>query len=245
MNYSNIAATYASRRWALPWKLQPLLDAVCRLNVRSQIVDIGCGTGDYLFALHQQHPDHNYEGYDLSPKMLDQACTSCPWATLVIANADDRIPSNDRTADFIYSVDVLHHLQDYRRYFAECVRLLRAGRALMVFTDSEEDIRARTLAELFPDTVPINLERYPAVGQLVSTAEESGLRLVSQRMVSGYIDLDDRFMGTLSDRAISELRLISDDSHAEGMKRAQAAREQGGKWLSQTTVLSWVREGGS
>jgi SAM-dependent methyltransferase len=245
MDYSNIAGTYAARRWALPWKVHALVDAACRLESGSNIVDVGCGTGDYLLALFQRRPMHNYSGCDLSPKMLAQARARCPQAKLEMANADQQLPGGDDTADLVYSVDVLHHLQNYGRYFSECARILRPGRTLIVITDAEEDIRVRTLAALFPETLPINLERYPSAGQLVSTALDAGLRLVSRRRVRGYIDLDDRFMATLADKAISELRLIPDDAHAEGMKRAQEAREQGAKWLSQSTALSWVRHGDS
>lgn len=238
MNYAGVAATYANQRWALHWKLQPLLDAVDHVSSPSVIVDIGCGTGDYLLALYQRHPKHRYWGLDISPEMLKQARSRCPWATLEVANADNHLPGDAGSVDLVYSLDVLHHLKDYRRFFTECARLLRAGRTLIAITDSEKDIHGRTLAEFFPETVPINLNRYPRIAELEAFAVEAGLQLVSRQTARGYIDLDDRFIQTLAEKALSELRLIPDEFHEVGMERARAAR--GGRWLSQSTVMVWV-----
>jgi SAM-dependent methyltransferase len=240
MNYGVTANTYASHRWALPWKLQPLIDVTARLDDRAVVLDVGCGTGDYLHALHEQAPRPQYSGFDISPEMLAHARSRCPWARLDVADADARFPAESDALDLVYAVDVLHHLRDCARFFAECARVLRKDRRLLVTTDSEVDIRARSLGRVFPATVPVNLQRYPAIEQLLDRAAHRGFRLVSQRTVQGYIDMDDRFMRTLATKALSELRIIPDDEHQRGMERAETLRAQGGQWLSQTTVLEWT-----
>jgi SAM-dependent methyltransferase len=240
-DYAGIAATYVTRRWAVSWKLQPLVDALHSMERPSEVVDVGCGTGDYLFALQQEFPSLRYRGVDISPEMLESARKRCPWAKLEIVNVDEGLTGETGTTDFIYSIDVLHHLQDYDRYFGGCARVLRTGGRLIVITDSEADIYARTLGKFFPETIRINLLRYPAIEELLHRADNAGLQLQSRRTARGSLDLDERVMCMLADRSISELRLIHDRDHDRGMNRVQMAKINGEKWISQTTVLEWSR----
>lgn len=242
MNYGRVATSYGSHRWALSWKLDPLLSVVRSLNDGAAILDAGCGTGDYLVALHNECSMRRYRGFDVSPEMLSVAGSRCPWANLQVADADLGFPAEMTSIDFLYAVDVLHHIQHYKSFFDESARVLQTGGALIVITDSDADIRARTLAAMFPETVELNRLRYPPIEGLLETASRSGLRLLSRQTVAGHIELDARFMQTLASKALSELRLISDDEHERGMARAGELRSRGGMWLSQTTVLSWARD---
>ena len=161
VNYGDVAERYSAHRWALSWKIKPLIEAVARLPVPARIAEVGCGTADYLVALHDEYPNHHYHGIELSPEMLAKAKMRCPWASFVVADADQMLPIGPDSMHLIYLVDVLHHIEDVTRLFAESARVLRAKGALIVITDSEADIRARTLGHLFPETIQINLERYP------------------------------------------------------------------------------------
>ena len=241
MNYGPVATTYAAHRWALEWKLAPLLEVVATLPEGAGILDVGCGTGDYLHALHEHAPRHGFSGFDISPQMLAEGRARCPWATLEVGSATEHFPADSGEIALVYAVDVLHHIEDYSRFFEECARVLGNHGRLIVITDSEQDIRARSMAELFPTTVPVNLARYPAIDSLVNIAAALGFELVSRQTVRGHIELDDRFMHALAHRALSELRLISAEEHAQGMARAEASRARAGRWLSQTTAVAWDR----
>ena len=242
MSYASAAGTYASHRWALAWKLEPLLTVAAGLGAQAEIAEAGCGTGDYVLALHDRFPGHRYRGFDVSPEMLARAREQCPWAvSLDLADANEAFPAGTGQLDFVYAVDVLHHLERYPQFFAEAARVLGRGRALVVLTDSVEDILARSLAKFFPTTVPINLERYPGIAELETLAVEAGFRLASRRTVGGHIDLDGRFMEALASKALSELRLISPEEHLAGLEQVRAAKARGSQWLSQTTALTWSR----
>ena len=239
-DYDVAAPSYSRHRWAVSWKLDPLLDAVGRNAPGSVVLDAGCGTGDYLHALHERHPEMRYCGFDASVEMLGVARSRCPWAVLEIADADAGFPHTDGSVEVICVVDVLHHLQEHGLFFREAARVLRQGGRLVAITDSEADIRARSLAALFPETVAINLNRYPPIERLVACARSAGLRPISQQTVHGDIPLDGRFLETLRSRALSELRLISTTEHERGMVRAEELARKGGAWLSRTTALEWI-----
>jgi hypothetical protein len=151
MDYSSAAGTYANHRWALPWKLAPLCAALAVLREPCEVLEVGCGTGDYLRALHERFPAARCRGFDR------------------------------------------------------------------------------------------NLERYPDLGQLEALATRAGFRLESRRTASGELALDDRFLATLAQRALSESRLIDPEEHKQGLAEARAMQARGDGWRSQTTALTWTR----
>ena len=241
MDYGPVAGIYAVHRWALAWKAAPLRDAVGRAG-GSPVLDLGCGTGDYLADLHDHFADARLLGCDRSPEMLTQARTKCPAARFVRIDLDRSLPVRSQAIAVICAVDVFHHLRDPALVLRESHRALRPGGVVCVISDSTEDIHARTLARLFPETVRINLDRYPRVEDLCRTAEACGFRLSSRATIRGTIDLDERFLGALESKALSELRLIPAEAHRDGMERARECARRGEAYVSQSTALTWVRE---
>jgi hypothetical protein len=134
-------------------------------------------------------------------------------------------------------VNVLHHLTDYERFFTEAHRVGQADSTLLIVTDSREDILARGLARLFPESIELNLSRYPEIDDLVGYAHSAGFSGTDRSLAVGEIEIDERLLATIEQRGISELRLISDEAYAEGLQRVRKAQARGEKWLSQTTVL--------
>jgi SAM-dependent methyltransferase len=244
MDYDDSASAYASTRWALPWIIAPLSNELTARGSAEVVLDIGCGTGDYLGALARLHPACTFIGFDRSERMAEVARQRCPNATILTGNADQSFPLSDATTDVMICVNVMHHLTDYTRFFAEARRVGRPGSVLLVATDSRDDIVGRSLARLFPESVPLNLARYPAIEDLVRFARAAGLSLVGTTEAAGEIEFDDRFVATIEQRGISELRLISDDAHANGLSRVMDARTKGEQWLSRTTVLRFVARPG-
>jgi SAM-dependent methyltransferase len=242
MDYDSAAEAYGNTRWALPWIVTPLAEALVAKGNKLDVLDIGCGTGDYLAALSVLHPDCRFAGFDLSERMADIARSRCSNAIIRAGDAGRRFPFADATADVMICVNVLHHLTAYEGFFSEVRRIARPGSSLLVATDSGEDILGRSLAKLFPETVALNLARYPTIDELVRLARAGGLVLIDVRGASGELEFDDRFIATIEQRGISELRLISEDAYTRGLDRVRDARARGEKWLSRTTVLRFDLE---
>jgi SAM-dependent methyltransferase len=122
--------------------------------------------------------------------------------------------------DLVYSVDVVHHLRDLDTAFDEMARVLRPGGVLLTATDSEATIRARPLLSgYFPETVPHELARYPAIGRLESAHAQHGLEIVDAFVVEHPYVLTD--VRPFRERAYSCLHLISADALAVGVARLE------------------------
>jgi hypothetical protein len=113
-------------------------------------------------------------------------------------------------------------------------------------TDSEEIIRGREpLAAYFPETVDVDLRRYPATDNLQRWAEEAGFRQPATAVVEFPYPVDD--VSAYRDRAYSCLHLISPDAHRRGVERMVRDLAKGPLRGNSRYVLLWARkpEGGS
>jgi SAM-dependent methyltransferase len=110
-------------------KTRKMLDRLGDVRGRRGL-DIGCGLGWYLTRLHEEGA--RVVGLDLSAAQIRQAHTG--GAPVVRASALV-LPFASDAFDFVYSVNVIHHLpsrEHQQRALAEAARVLRPGGILFV-----------------------------------------------------------------------------------------------------------------
>jgi SAM-dependent methyltransferase len=241
MDYDDYAERYRRNRFAVPWILDPLLEAIGKLPRAARVVELGCGTGNYSIALNEARSDLHYFGFDISKGMLEQARQRSAAVEFAEGDANARFPYPDDFADLSFCVDVLHHLTDYRQMFQELRRILRAQGWIIAVTDSVADVNQRSLTRFFPETRPIELSRYPDLHLLKGLARDQGFEEVERLPVRGELAIDAEFLRKLHEKCASSLRLIDDGAHQRGMQRVRKASEGAERWLSCYTVLRFVQ----
>jgi len=240
MDYDGYAGEYAQVRWAFPWILEPLARAVTATPPHSAVLEAGCGTCNYANALAERFDDRRFHGFDRSGEMLAGARSRSHKVALVRADAESSFPYQDHVFELIYFVDVIHHIVKLSTLFAESSRTLLRDGTLIIVTDSEEDIRSRSLTHYFPELLNLELERYPQIGELHAAARGSGLQSVRSEPAEGFIDLTPEFLNQLERKGSSGLRLIAPEAHARGMERLREAYRKGERWFSCYTVLHYT-----
>jgi ubiquinone/menaquinone biosynthesis C-methylase UbiE len=96
------------------------------------VVDVGCGTGNLLFAVLAAHPDVRATGLDPDEDALRRTARKAlrrgVSLTLVQGYAD-RIPAEDASLDHVISSLALHHVDDEGRvgFAHDALRALRPG----------------------------------------------------------------------------------------------------------------------
>jgi malonyl-CoA O-methyltransferase len=138
-----------------------LLDHLEGINLLPRrIVDLGCGTGAHLDALHRRYPGANVIGVDLSAAMLARAQVRAPWwrriagggPALVRADAE-RLPLAAASSDFTFSNLALHWC-DPQNFFAEASRTLATGGLLLFSTFGPDTLRELRAAFRTVDEAP-------------------------------------------------------------------------------------------
>jgi ubiquinone/menaquinone biosynthesis C-methylase UbiE len=103
------------------------------------VVDVGCGNGLYLGALHARGHRGRVYGMDLSPGMLPGARSRAPQAALLVGDAQ-QLPFPDASFDRALALHMLYHVPDRSRAIAELRRVTRSNGCAIVVTNSEQHL---------------------------------------------------------------------------------------------------------
>lgn len=81
------------------------------LDVAS-VLDVGCGPGELILALSEQHPGLQLSGVDLSAEVIEANRRSLSWADFDFIDLE-KGPLN-QTFDLVICSEVIEHLNDWR-----------------------------------------------------------------------------------------------------------------------------------
>ena len=223
VDYDGIASDYARHRQVHPEVLRGLVSNG-GLDRDSKVLEVGCGTGNYIHAA-QRLVGCWCRGIDPSEGMLTKAGAQSGLVHLKLGQAE----SIDFPADsfeLVFSVDVIHHVEDRAAYYREAYRVLVDGGQVCTVTDSESIIRHRQpLAVYFPETVEPELDRYPRIVELRGLMEQVGFSATSEELVKFSYQLSG--IQAYQDKAYSALHLIREDAFQRGIKRMESALRAG------------------
>ena len=215
--YQTIAPDYARHRRVHPGVLTGLI-TTANLTSRSSVLEVGCGTGNYLAALSKVTGCDCW-GIDPSDAMLVEARKNCPDAQIVCTSAEKLVFAS-RQFDLAFAVDVIHHVTDRPRAFQQCRRVLREGGKLCLVTDSPAIIRSRVpLATYFPETIEVELARYPSPTTLREELCAAGFSSIEELEVESQQELAD--IEPYRAKVFSSLRLISENAYERGLERLE------------------------
>jgi SAM-dependent methyltransferase len=235
VNYDELASEYAAHRTVHPEVLRRLI-ATGRIDGTSRVLEVGCGTGNYAGALSRA-VGCRCRGVDPSAAMLAEARRRHAGVEFRAGEAGC-LDFEAAAFDLVFSVDVIHHVRDRGQAFREAHRVLADAGEVCTVTDSEAIIRRRQpLAVFFPETVAVDLARYPAAGELEAHMKEAGFEAVRRE--------EAEFSGVTMDiepyraRAFSSLHLIPEWAFERGMRRLAEAAGSGGVPCVSRSVLWW------
>jgi ubiquinone/menaquinone biosynthesis C-methylase UbiE len=232
-----IAADYARLR-RIHGPLLTTLISGSGIEAGSKVLELGCGTGNYICAIQSQTGCFAW-GIDPSREMLSQASTQGP-GTIWKCAAAENTGLTGVEFDFIFNVDAIHHFQDRTRAFSEIDRILSDKGTICIATDSEEIIRNRKpLSTYWPETIDLELARYPRIDTLDVELRRAGLHNLRQEDVSttGWL----RDLSPYRAKAFSTLRLLSEDTYERGLRRLEADFAKGPILFVSRYFLLWAK----
>lgn len=109
-----------------------------------KILDVGTGTGEMAFLLHEEFLDANITGCDVAPGMIESARKKTKNPALSFDLADcESLPYPDKTFDLVASSSTFQWVEDLESAFSEIRRVSLEGATFAFATFSKG-----TLAEL-------------------------------------------------------------------------------------------------
>lgn len=242
IDYDEFSRTYAANRAASPTVVAHILQKM-QAQPHGGVLEIGCGTADHLFILSQAWKVRG-QGFDRSEGMIGQAQEKNPGLELSLGDASARFPYPDDAFDFAYSVNVIHYIPDLGSYLREAARILKPGGVVLTVTDSEADIRNRTMAKYFPEIVDVELQRYPPIAKIEAAMQAAGFDQTWITHTEQTFPLDESRLEPYRNRAYSSLRLIPDERFRTGLQRLEADVRHGDVQGHEIYTFVWGRKSG-
>ncbi len=186
------------------------------LGTGARVLEVGCGTGNYITALAEISGCTAY-GLDPSIEMLSRVCSGEVHCLLGKA---EELGFVDATFHLVYSVDVIHHIGEKAAFYREGARVLQPGGWLCTVTDSADMLsRREILSGYFPETVKVELARYPRISQLETWMNRAGLVSIHVSAVEEPYQVTS--IHPFRDRAYSSLHLIAEEAWQAGLERLE------------------------
>jgi ubiquinone/menaquinone biosynthesis C-methylase UbiE len=223
VSYDKVAGEYAAHRRPHTGVLQELVRRT-RLTTESAVLEVGCGTGNYARTLAARCGCTTC-GLDTSAAMLSHV-SAHPEAAHWAQGRAEQIPFKAGSFDLVFSVDVIHHVSDRASFYRQAARTLRAGGQICTVTDSQEIILQReVLSGYFPDTVDLELARYPRVAELQAWMAAASLQ--GHQVITVEESYELASTAPFRDRAYSSLHLIPKEAWRAGLERLERDMARG------------------
>lgn len=98
-----------------------LFEQFCGIN-SGTVIDLGCGTSDYLIALKQRFSDLNISGYDGSKEMIEFSKDNIKKHNCSIDLYCQQIEDITATSDVVTSNNTLHHFENPKNFWDTIAR---------------------------------------------------------------------------------------------------------------------------
>ena len=207
------------------------------LEAASRVLELGCGTGNYASAIRTA-VGCECAGIDPSPQMLAKLKARTSEVQAIDGRAE-RLPFGEGTFDLVFSVDVIHHVEDRNAAFREAIRVLKEGGRLCTATDSESIIRQREpFAEFFPEIVESELARYPSIETLRMELGYAGFEELREEVTEHAYELTDA--AAFREKVFSSLVHLKDDAFQRGLGKLEARLKKGPLSCKQRYTLLWA-----
>ncbi|MEL7532497.1 MAG: class I SAM-dependent methyltransferase [Bacteroidota bacterium] len=188
--YDRIGKAYNDTRKADPYLLSRM-QALLTKPAGKEVLDIGCGTGNYTIALAQA--GYRMIGVEPSKQMLETAHSRNATVTWRSGRAE-RIPLADQSVDAALASLTLHHWTDLNVGFKEVARVLKTASRFVIFTATPAQMRGYWLNHYFPEMLADSMQQMPSWNAINMAAKGAGLALKQTEVYEIHDQLEDHFL---------------------------------------------------
>lgn len=129
----------ASLAWSRPtsFRLRQALNAIKGLRIESQVLELGCGAGQFIRAIKQLRPELSCLGCDISESALAAAREENDGVIYSLSGVV--LPYADRSLAAVLIFDVLEHVDNVTQLLNEIYRVLKPNGIVYAFVPCEGD----------------------------------------------------------------------------------------------------------
>jgi len=216
-NYQVISKTYDNNKDRLTIHRDPIISDLNSENIR--ILDLGCGTGNYLQKQQEFYPEQNIDwvGVDLSPDMLDIAKTKTRNTTFHEIAAD-QINFEENYFDYIVCNFAFHQFENKHIVLDLLHKILKINGKFKYKNIFPEIMKNWWVYKYCPETYYDDLNRFWEKDLLVYELEKRNFRtFVDVQYNEDYRNID-TIIYDYKRRDNSQLSIIGDKYYKNGLE---------------------------
>lgn len=100
---------------------------------KPKILDIGCGTGSFLYSCEQKLPNSRLHGVEYDQRLIDQAHLNLQ-RTKVSQGTAEKLPYDESVFDIVTSFQVIEHVVNPENMILEIRRILKPNGIMVITT---------------------------------------------------------------------------------------------------------------
>ena len=165
------------------YKYQAIAE-ILRGQGHGKALDLGCHAGRLTNYLQQLFPQASLFGLDISRAAISYAQQKYPGIDFKVGDITTRLPYPDATFNLVTSFDVLEHVLNLAKVFAEVARVLQSGGYLVIGVPQENllwqiiwPLWLRAKGKVWQD---LHVQKL-SVKDLADLSKNFGLRLPKER----------------------------------------------------------------
>lgn len=188
----------------------------------TRLVDVGCGTARFA-ELVTEIFGGVVVGIDAAPAMLAERDPVPSDRAVFLAGTAEHLPLRSGCADLVLFSMVYHLIGDRAAAIAEARRVLRAGGWAVLRTPTREIVHEVDFLRFFPGSVAIDEARMPPRADVEAAFSRAGLtRHAHMTVWQTFAESPAAAYAKVSQRAFSNLQMISDEAFKEGLAAYEA-----------------------
>lgn len=246
-DYTDVAPRYEQSAWRSRVSLDPVL--LHRVEAAQgnplTVLDLGCGTGNYL-AAHERALEGRpvrLIGLDPSEAMLGFARTKLQQTELVVGDAE-HLPFEDGSIDYLTSSFAFHHFENKPKALDEWLRVLSPHSALRIVNIDPERMLSWWVYRYFPEAILEDQKRFWSSGLFFRELTERGLAVRLRVEIDCYCMSPRVMLPEAQLREMSQLAILTDAEFQRGIERlaADAAAEPPVEIPTELALMTCVAE---
>jgi ubiquinone/menaquinone biosynthesis C-methylase UbiE len=182
------------------------------------ILDFGCGTGNYLLRISQRYKCNCY-GLEPSEGMREKAIIKNPNVKIIEGNHEN-ISFEDNFFDLIYTIDVIHYIKNLDLFFSNLYKKLKENGKICIKTQTLNQIETRWFNKYFPSLENSEKERGKHIEQIEEMAIKNNLVLekIDIKKYPDEIEITEHFIKNVEEKNFSMFEYINENEYKEGLE---------------------------
>ncbi len=241
-DYSDIAPVYDANPIRSHWDVEPEIGkALSNYTDRIHVLDLACGTGNFLIAQRAAFPDARIAWFDcdLSADMLARAQHKLPSAALIRADAC-ALPYADDFFQVIVCNFAFHHFREKTRSLREIARVLAPGGVFILNNICPERMPRWWVYRYFPAARRIDRGRFWRNHRLVRALERLGFGVMINATITGKRFNPKDLEAEAANRDMSQLNVVSGARYQRGLRCLRADADRGMPYAGDFALIRLV-----